>query len=153
LGSGSERRIGVSAEENANLARELHQAFNDRNYDRVDELVTQDVEWENVATGETFPGPEGVKQFMRSWVDAFSDGKTEIQELHAGEDFAVNEFAGRGTHDGTLRGPAGEIPPTNQSVDVQFCEVYHIQDGKISHGRTFFDAATMMGQLGVIQPG
>ncbi len=143
----------MSVQENARLPQEIHQAFNDRNFDRVDDLVTQDVEWENVATGETFSGPEGVKQFMQGWADAFSDSKTEVQEVHAGDDFAVNEFAGRGTHDGTLQGPAGGIEPTNRSVDVQFCEVYHIRDGKISHGRTFFDAATMMGQLGVIQPG
>lgn len=143
----------MSAEENAQLAREIHQAFNDRNYDRIDDLVTPDVQWENVATGETFSGPEGIKQFMRSWVEAFSDAKTEIQDTHAGEDFAVNEFAGRGTHDGTLRGPAGEISATNRSVDVQFCEVYHIRDGKIAEGRTFFDAATMMGQLGTMQHG
>jgi steroid delta-isomerase-like uncharacterized protein len=143
----------MSAEENAKLARELHQTFNDRSYDRVADLVTEDVQWENVASGETFSGPEGLKQFMRGWVDAFSDGKSEIQEVHAGEDFVVVEFAGRGTQDGPLRGPAGEIPPTNQSIDVQFCDVYHTQDGKISHGRSFFDAATMMGQLGVNQPG
>jgi steroid delta-isomerase-like uncharacterized protein len=143
----------MSAQENARLAQEIHQAFNDRNFDRVDDLVTQDVEWENVATGETFSGPEGVKQFMQGWADAFSDSKTEVQEVHAGDDFAVNEFAGRGTHDGPLQGPAGEIAPTNRSVDVQFCEVYHIREGKIAHGRTFFDAATMMGQLGVIEAG
>ena len=65
----------------------------------------------------------------------------------------MNELVGRGPHDGTLRGPAGEIPPTNQSVELRLCEVSHIQRGKISHGRTFFDAATMMGQLGVLQAG
>ena len=140
----------MSAEDNAQLAREMHRAFNDRDYDRVDDLVTRDVEWKNVATGETFSGPEGARQFMQGWVEAFSDASTEIQEVHAGDDFAVNEFVGRGTHDGTLQGPAGGIPPTNRSVDVQFCEVYHIRDGRISHGRTFFDAATMMGQLGLL---
>jgi steroid delta-isomerase-like uncharacterized protein len=140
----------MSAEDNAQLVREIHNAFNDRDYDRVDDLVTQDVEWENVATGETFSGLEGAKQFQRGWVEAFSDATTEIQEVHAGDDFAVNEFVGRGTHDGTLQGPAGGIPPTNRSVDVQFCEVYHIRDGRIAHGRTFFDAATMMGQLGLL---
>ena len=122
----------MSAEDNARLAREIHQAFNDRDYDRIDDLVTPDVEWENVATGETFSGPEGVKQFQRGWSEAFSDAKTEIQEVHAGDDFAVNEFVGRGTHDGTLRGPAGEIEATNRSVDVQFCDVYHVHDGKIA---------------------
>lgn len=55
----------MSAEDNARLAREILQVFNDRDYDRIDDLVTEDVEWENVATGETFSGPEGVKQFQR----------------------------------------------------------------------------------------
>jgi ketosteroid isomerase-like protein len=85
-------------------------------------------------------------------VAAFSDGHTEINDLHAGEDFAVVEFVGRGTHDGTLQGPAGGITPTNQSVDVQFCKVYHIRDGKVASGRTFFDAATMRGQLRILPP-
>ena len=140
----------MSAEDNVRLAREIQQVFNDRDFDRVDDLVTPDVEWENVATGETFSGPEGVKQFQQGWAEAFSEGNTEIREIHVGDDFAVTEFAGRGIHDGTLRGPAGEIEATNRSVDVQFCDVYHIRDGRIAQARTFFDAATMMGQLGVI---
>lgn len=142
----------MSAEDNARLARELHQAFNDRNFARVDDLAEQDVEWENVATGETFSGPEGIKQFMQGWVAAFSDANTEIVDLHAGDDFAVIEFVGRGTHDGTLHGVAGGIPATNRSVDVQFCEIYHVRDGRVASGRTFFDAATMMGQLGILPP-
>jgi ketosteroid isomerase-like protein len=53
---------------------------------------------------------------------------------------------GRGTHDGTTRGLAGEIEPTNRSVDVYFCDIYHIRDSRIAQARTFFDAATMMGR-------
>lgn len=140
----------MSAEENVQLARAVHETFNARDYDRIGDLVAQDVEWTNVATGETFSGPDGVKQYMQGWVEAFSGGKTEIEEVHAGEDFAVVEFAGRGTHDGTLRGPTGEIPPTQQSVDMRFCEIYHIREGKIVDGRLYFDAATLMGQLGVL---
>jgi ketosteroid isomerase-like protein len=80
----------MSAEDNARLAREIHQEFNDRDYDRADDLVSPDPEWDNAATGETFSGPEGVKQFQRGWSDAISDAKMEIQEVHAGDDFAVN---------------------------------------------------------------
>lgn len=140
----------MAARDSATLARTLHDLFNRRDFARIDEFVAADVEWLNVATGETLRGPEGVRQFMQGWVDAFSDGKTEIENLYAGEDFAVVEFTGRGTHDGVLRGPAGEIPPTQRSVEMLFCEVYRIQNGTVVRGRTYFDAATMMGQLGVL---
>jgi ketosteroid isomerase-like protein len=126
----------MSAEENANLLRELHQAFNERNYDRVDDLVVEDVEWENVATGETFSGPEGVKQFMPGWVEAFSDGKTEIQDVHAGDDFAVVEYAGRGTQLAGYHDLVKELlkpdlipalPETSNRIQRELDLAFHVQ--------------------------
>jgi steroid delta-isomerase-like uncharacterized protein len=140
----------MSAAENETLIREWLKAFNERNYDRMDDILAQDIQWENVPTRQIFSGPEAVKGYVQGWVAAFSEGKTENHEVHAGEDFAVAEFAGRGTHDGTLQGPAGEIPPTNRSVDLPFCDVYHIRDGKIAEARTFYDTATIMSQLGAM---
>src|SRR5215204_3574024 len=52
------------------------------------------------------------------------------------------------TRGGTLRTPAGEIPPTERSVEWSLCEVYQIRDGKIVRGRTYFDVATLMDELG-----
>ena len=100
--------------------------------------------------GETFHGAEGFKQYMQNWIDAFSDASTEITAIHAGDDFAVVEFTVRGTHDGTLRSPAGEVPPTGRVTENRFCEVLHIENGKISRSRTYLDMATMMAQLGLM---
>ena len=51
---------------------------------------------------------------------------------------------------GPLVGPQGEIPPTGKSVDVAFCDVYQFKDGKFTSLRSYFDTATLMGQLGLM---
>ena len=53
-----------------------------------------------------------------------------------------------GTHTGTLRGPAGEIAPTSQTVDAPFCSVYEFDEGKITSVHLFFDQADLLTQLG-----
>lgn len=140
----------MTQQDAAALARAAHEAFNERDFDRADGLAAEDLEWTNVATGETFHGPEGMKQFLRGWVDTFPDSKTEITGLYAGEDFAVVEFVGRGTHEGVLKSPAGDIPPTHRQVELSFCEVYSVREGRITRGRIYLDAATMMAQLGLL---
>lgn len=132
------------------LVRASHEAFNGRDFDRVDELAAGDLEYTNVATGQTFHGPEGMRQFERGWVDAFPDAETEIVSLHGGDDFAVVEFVGRGTHDGPLVSPGGEIPPTGRRIETHFCEVFEIWNGKLVRGRIYFDLVTLMGQLGLM---
>lgn len=140
----------MSVQDNEALARAAHEAYNARDYDGAGELAAEDLEWVNVATGQTFRGPEGLKQYQQSWAGAFPDSTTEITNVFAGADFAVVEFVGQGTHTGPLNGPAGEIPATNRSVEVSFCEVHAIRDGKIARSHTYFDLATMMAQLGLM---
>lgn len=140
----------MSARDNEAVVREVHDAFNARELDRALAHAAEDGEWIVVPTGETFHGPEGYRQYMMGLIYAFSDASTEITDVNAGEDFAVVEFVGRGTHDGTLRSPAGEVPPTGRSTEIRFCEVLRLENGKISRSRTYLDLATMMTQLGVM---
>jgi predicted ester cyclase len=142
----------VSIEESTYIAQNIHPLWTNRQFDRIlSEMIAEDVEWTTVPTGETFHGHEGFRRFMQGWVDAFPDGRAEDTHVYVGENFAVTEFVGRGTHSGTLRSPAGDIQPTERSVDWPLCEVYQIRDGKIIRGRTYFDAATLMDQLGLSQ--
>lgn len=140
----------MSGQDAAALVRASHEAFNARDFDRVDEIVAGDLEHTNVATGETFRGPEGMKRFERGWIEAFSDAETEIVSLHGGDDFAVVEFIGRGTHDGPLASPGGELPPTGRRIETHFCEVFEVRDGRLVRGRIYFDLVTLMGQLGLM---
>lgn len=143
----------MSSEDNTRIAQNIHALFNDRAFDQIlSEMSAEDVEWTNVPTGQTFRGREGMREFMQGWVDAFPDGTIEDTTAYAGEDFGVTEFIGRGTHDGPLRSPAGEVPPTGRSVEFRLCEVYQFRDGKIVSGHTHFDSLGLMTQLGVVPP-
>ncbi len=59
---------------------------------------------------------------------------------------AASEFIGRGTQDGAL----GEIPPTHKKVDEHFAIIAEIENGKITGFREYYDAMTMMAQLGLV---
>jgi len=85
---GKEKSV-MPAQDNAALVRTAYEAFNDRDLDRAAALTAEELEWLNVATGETFHGPEGYKQYMQGWVDAFPDSMTEIVEVSAGEDLVL----------------------------------------------------------------
>jgi predicted ester cyclase len=76
--------------------------------------------------------------------------QVEDTNVIAGDNGAVIEFIGRGTHTGTLASPMGEIPPTGRRVELPFCEVYRITNGKIVGGSTYFDLAGMLQQLGLM---
>ncbi len=141
----------MSLQDNAYIAQNIHPLWTDRQFDRIlSEMIDEDVEWTTVPFGDTFRGHEGFRQFMQGWADAFPDGRAEDTHVYVGEDFAVTEFVGRGTHEGPLRGPDGEIPPTGRRVEFELCEVYQIREGKIVSARTYFDAAGLMSQLGVL---
>lgn len=62
----------------------------------------------------------------------------------------VVQFDFRGTHTGPLQGPNGEIPPTGRAVDVPVCDVFQLRNGKAVGVHSYFDAATLMTQLGLL---
>jgi predicted ester cyclase len=141
----------MALQDNAYIAQNIHPLWTKREFDRIlREMIDEDVEWTTVPTGEVFRGHEGFMRFMQGWADAFPDGRAEDSHVYVGEDFAVTEFVGRGTHEGPLRSPGGEISPTGRSVEFELCEVYQIRNGRIHSARTYFDAADLMRQLGAL---
>ncbi|HMU62558.1 MAG TPA: ester cyclase [Gemmatimonadales bacterium] len=134
---------------NETLIRRLYSFFNNRKYDEAQKLVSDEFEWRDAATGETYRGRDGVRQFMERWVSGFDDARIEIERIVAGDHAVATEFIGRGTHTGTIQTPAGELPPTNRKIELRCCEVGVIENGKIRSGSTYYDAATLMAQLGV----
>ena len=141
----------MSTQDNAAIARAVYEAFNDQDLDRAGALAAEDIELVDVPTGRTLRGPEGFKDGMRAWIRACSDASVEVVEMIPGEGGSVTtEFVGRGTHDGPLAGPGGEIPPTGRFLELRYCEVFRMRDGKIASAHLYYDAATLLGQLGLI---
>ena len=137
-------------EDNAAIARKLHESWNERDFDRVASLMANDGEIVLVGSGTRFRGPDGAREFSRMWADGFPDGKVTIDRTCASGDCVCLEYTGRGTHTGTLRSPTGDIPATGRSVTLQLCDVVEIRDGKIRSVHSYFDSASLLVQIGVM---
>jgi predicted ester cyclase len=92
------------------------------------------------------PGPEGSKQLITVYRNAFPDVQFTLDEQIAEGDKVVTRFTAHGTHKGELAG----IPPTGKSSTVTGMSVDRIVNGKIVESWGIFDQFGMMQQLGVI---
>ncbi len=140
----------MSAQDNKKIAKELYDAFNRKDFNLGKQHIADNAEFQIVPFGMKLIGKEGYLQVVQGWATAFPDGFCDITNITAGDDGAVVEFLGRGTHSGILKSSEGEIPPTGKKVNVPFCEVMKIKNGKITSLNTYFDTATMMKQLGIV---
>ena len=140
----------MAYEDTARIARTVYEAFNDRDFERGLRMLADDAAWTNVPTNETFHGEEGFRRNYEQWERAFPDGRINDLHIRAGDGFAVVEYTSRGTNTGPLTTPAGELPPTSRSVEVRFCDVLEIPGRLITGGRSYWDMATMMAQLGLM---
>src|SRR4051812_10827651 len=105
-------------EETARIAQDFYAAWNDRDFERAAAAMADDGEILIVGTGERYLGPEGAIAFSRMWADGFPDGRVEITDTIAEGDGVAVTIRGRGTHTGTLKSSAGEIPATGREITL-----------------------------------
>ncbi len=140
----------MAAQDNVATARAFPEAWNERDFDRMASLVTDECEIVLVGSGQRFTGPDGIREFAHTWADAFPDGRVEVTNVIVGDDHVALEYTGRGTQTGTLMSPAGEIPPTGRPVELQLCDVMEFRSGKVTRIRSYFDSGSLLGQLGLM---
>jgi predicted ester cyclase len=136
------------AEDNRDIVRSLYECWNARELERAAEHMLEEGEVVLVGSGTRMRGPDGLLEFQRLWADAFPDARVSVDHLVAAGDLVCAECAGRGTHTGTLRLPAGEIPPSGQAITWHRCDVYEFRGGKIRLLRSYFDSLAILEQLG-----
>ena len=110
-----------------------------------------------LADDVTFEAPGGIHgqgktacvEFFGSWFGAFSDAHVDVHRLHVVDNVAVEEGTFTGTHDGVLRSPTGEIPPTGRPVRIEYVQVLGFRDGKHASFDLLFDRLSMLEQLGL----
>ena len=113
----------------------------------LDEIIATD----HVNTGpgalpELPTGPEGAKQLVTLYRNAFPDLHFTIDEQIAEGDKVVTRWTADGTNKGELLG----MPATGKSSTVTGIVVDRIANGKIAESWGIFDQFGMMQQLGVI---
>ena len=123
--------------------------FNAHDIDGFAEVLADNVVFK-APGGVHGEGKEACAAFFGSWFAAFPDARVEVQAVHFIDDVAVEEGTFSGTQNGVLRGPAGDIPPTGRSVEVDYIQVLRFRDGKHILFNLMFDRLMMLEQLGLV---
>jgi steroid delta-isomerase-like uncharacterized protein len=127
--------------------RSAHDAFNRRDWNRMRELSSDDIEYVDHPRGLTLHGFEEFLGWLREWADGMSDATVGNVEYLEARDHSVARFTGTGTNDG----PLGPAQATGRRMEMAFCEIFRVEDGKLSGGEIFYDSMTLLTQLGVVE--
>src|SRR5262245_8680987 len=123
--------------------------FNAHDLDGFASVLADDVVFE-APGGLRGEGKAACVAFFGSWYSAFPDARVDVHALHVAGDVAVEEGTFTGTHDGVLRGPTGDIPPTARPVRIDYLQVLRFRDGKHVSFSLMFDRLQLLEQLGLV---
>jgi steroid delta-isomerase-like uncharacterized protein len=104
--------------------------------------------YEIVPTGDVFDGEEEVRGYFEDSRTAFPDQRNELIALHHTDAGVIVEFDLLGTHLGPLRG----IPATGKEFTCRTAAFFLFEGDQLVCERVYFDAATILSQLGLLQP-
>lgn len=131
---------------------QLHQAtlraMSDHGAAEAAAFVADDVVYTDQARNLVMKGRDETVEWLGAWKTAFSEGRAELTSCLDAGDWTIARFRGVGRNDGPFAG----LPATGRQLDVPFCELLRWRDGKIVEGEIYYDAATIMTQLGHMPP-
>jgi steroid delta-isomerase-like uncharacterized protein len=138
----------MSSETNKIVSRRFfEEVFGKGKLNVLDEIIATDYVNSGPGTLPGLPtGPEGAKQLVTVYRNAFPDVRFTIDEQIAEGDQVVTRWTADGTHQGELVG----IPATGKTSTVTGIAIDRIVNGKIAESWGIFDQFGMMQQLGVI---
>jgi steroid delta-isomerase-like uncharacterized protein len=127
--------------------RAAHEAFNRRDWETMRSLLAPDVTYDDHPRGLTVQGTDDFVAWAQEWAAGMSDARVdEPRYLDAGT-HSICMFRGRGINDG----PMGPANATGKSLDLAFCEILRVEDGRTTRGAMYYDALTMLIQFGVVE--
>lgn len=100
--------------------------------------------YEIMATGQVFDGDDEVMGYYRTTRTAFPDQRHDNVRFHVADDAIIAEFDLLGTNLGEFYG----LPPTGKSFRVPIIAVFAFDEDRITSERVYFDAASLLGQIG-----
>jgi len=137
--------MAVTEKNKAMVRRFWEEVFNGRKLSLIDEIFTADWVYHGVGGLKVY-GPEGLKQFLTEYYNAFPDMQVKVENLIAEGDKVVSHVTSRGTHKGELMG----IAPTGKQVTVPVICISRFVDDKIGEDWEIIDLFGMLQQLDVI---
>ena len=136
------------SEKNKALARRYPmEAFETRNVNVVDDLLTADFRDHDPGTPQDIPpGPEGIKPVLEGYLAAMGDINFTIEDQIAEGDKVLTRWTVRMTHSGELMG----VPATGKSVSFSGITLLRLENGKIAEEWSNWDGIGLLEQIGAL---
>lgn len=128
------------------LVRDYLKAFNERDRDRMTELLAEDVVEHGI--GEELRGIEEILGFLDAHFETFPDYGGTTEAMTAEDDLVTVRYTVNGTHTGHYR----DIEPTGHTVEWSGIAMYRIEDGEIAEIWIEEDRIGLLEQLEVVDP-
>ena len=99
-------------------------------------------------------GREAVRRFYDTWFIGYWPEDTVVTPISRtiGESQVVDEVMINFTHDCDMPALLPGVKPTGRKVTIPFVVVVGFKDGRIEFERIYWDQASMLVQLGLIDP-
>ena len=119
-------------------------------------LLDDEFIWE--LGGSSTSGAEISAEAWRMWFAGFPDFSFETLRVVSEGGIVVSQLRMRGTHNGEFkfRGTKSlekALPPTGRTFDLPGCAVHEVRQEKIIHLWAYWDTATLLTQLGLLNGG
>ena len=119
------RAAGLMPQDAASIVRELIDAFNKRQPERMAELVTDDCEWLSLAGKQRYVGPDGVREYVEE--NFGSALNVSVAE------YTLREIGGLISLSGSLN----VVEPSGAMAQRQVHWLITVRDGKIARAQSF----------------
>jgi steroid delta-isomerase-like uncharacterized protein len=126
-------------------------AWNSHQADRVLELMTEDIVYDDSAWPRTMHGHAEVREFIESAWRAMPDLEFHAIDgpfLMEGAPKAAFYWRGTGTFTGPLDPPG--LAPTGARVAFEGCDIHEYRDGRVARLRIVFDQLDVSRQVGMM---
>ena len=137
----------MSLEDNKAIVRKFIDAYNNRNLELFDELVSPDY----VDHTHQQKGREPFVELFTLAFDAFPDWHESIQDIIAEEDKLWVRVIATGTHKAEWNHFGVRFPPTGKKLKMEMVFYWRIVDGKLVEGGEVDDSLEFLKQLGAIE--
>jgi predicted ester cyclase len=99
--------------------------------------------------GMKLKGPQAIKEFNQNFVTAFPDARVEAKNLFTAGKTVIVEGVFKGTHNGTLKTPMGDVPATGRKVEGEYVQIIEVDRGLVKRSNLIYDQVQLMTQLGM----
>jgi steroid delta-isomerase-like uncharacterized protein len=129
-------------DKNADLVASNFAAWNAHDADKVASLYTDDVVYEDVAFGMVAHGHAEMRKLAADFFAGVPDFKLEVVSQTSMGNHGSVEWVFSGTDVGLYK--------TGKKFSVRGASIFEIRGGKFSANRDYYDAASLMRQVGVL---